>query len=92
MNSLLQQMLACLCMQVRVIGARYGKWGLDNYGKTPKKVDALEFYPARLRALLPQIKEAQAQAGEQALPSAFVTFKDRHTQVVAGDIGRRSNA
>ncbi|KAK9819826.1 hypothetical protein WJX72_002804 [[Myrmecia] bisecta] len=68
---------------VRVIGARYGKWGLDNYGKTPKKVDALKFYPARLRALLPQIKEAQAKASEQALPSAFVTFKDRHTQVVA---------
>ena len=45
--------------QVRVIGARYGKWGREKYGAKPQKVDALEFYPDRLRELWDRIQEEQ---------------------------------
>lgn len=30
-------------LQVVVLGARYGRWGLETYGPAPVKVDKLEF-------------------------------------------------
>ncbi len=51
--------MVCCPVQVRVIGARYGKWGRDKYGAKPQKVDALEFYPDRLRELWDRIQEEQ---------------------------------
>jgi len=46
-------------VQVRVVGAQYGKWGREKYGVKPQKVDALEFYPDRLRELWERIQEEQ---------------------------------
>ncbi|DBA75042.1 hypothetical protein WJX77_009599 [Trebouxia sp. C0004] len=68
---------------VRVIGARYGKWGRDRYGAKPQKVDALEFYPDRLRELWDRIQEEQGKAKDKALSTAFVTFKDTFTTTIA---------
>ena len=41
----------------------------------PVKVDAMEFWPLRLRYLLDAIKLEQAEALKKPIPSAFVTFK-----------------
>lgn len=46
-------------MQVRVTGAQYGKWGKDKYGLKPQKLDALDFYPDRLRELWRAMQEEQ---------------------------------
>ncbi|KAK9845039.1 hypothetical protein WJX74_009951 [Apatococcus lobatus] len=69
--------------QVRVIGLRYGSWGLQKYGKKPVKVDALEFWPARLEHLQHEIKAEQPHAEDATLSNAFVTFKYRKEQVQA---------
>jgi hypothetical protein len=47
------------------------------------QVDALHFYADRLRELLSQIaaeKEACLPPNESAMPSAFVTFRERRDQ------------
>ena len=49
-------------VQVRVSGAQYGKWGREKYGLKPQKIDALEFYPDRLRELWARIQEEQVCA------------------------------
>ena len=64
-----------MLMQVRVVGALLGPWGKEKYGMKPVKVDALEFYPARLIELRRQIREAEPQAHVDFYPSSFVTFR-----------------
>jgi hypothetical protein len=68
---------------VRIYPAYYGKWGEQTFGDKPKKVDALEFFTIRLRYLKDQIVEEQGKARDNALPTAFVTFKTRMAQTVA---------
>jgi hypothetical protein len=63
------------CAQVRVVGALLGAWGLQRYGKKPAKVDALDFYPARLAELRRLIREAEPAARCDFYPAAFVTFR-----------------
>ncbi len=62
-------------LQVKVVGAKYGMWGLRKYGTTLTNVDALLFWPDRLACLADQIKVEQRRALKLAVPSAFVTFK-----------------
>ena len=62
-------------VQVRVIGLQYGSWGITNYGVKPVKVDALDFWPARLKKLRELILDEQPLARSRAMPTAFVTFK-----------------
>ncbi len=62
-------------LQVKVVGAKYGMWGLRKYGTTLTNVDALVFWPDRLACLADQIKVEQRRALKLAVPSAFVTFK-----------------
>ena len=57
-------MIVWLGGQVRVTGAQYGKWGREKYGLKPQKLDALEFYPDRLKELWSSIQK------EQVCPSA----------------------
>lgn len=64
-----------LPVQVRVIGLQYGSWGITNYGVKPVKMDALEFWPARLTKLRELILDEQPLARSRAMPTAFVTFK-----------------
>lgn len=47
--------------QVRVTGAQYGKWGREKYGLKPQKLDALEFYPDRLKELWSNIQKEQVR-------------------------------
>ncbi|KAK9864573.1 hypothetical protein WJX84_004373 [Apatococcus fuscideae] len=68
---------------VRVIGLQYGSWGIQTYGVKPVKLDALDFWPARLTKLRELILAEQPVARGQAMPTAFVTFKRRREQVVA---------
>lgn len=68
----------------RVIGATMGQWGKDKYGTKPKKVDAFEYYADRMEHLWGCIQDEQENARRHAFPSAFVTFKKRTAQVVAG--------
>ncbi|KAK9852109.1 hypothetical protein WJX84_005426 [Apatococcus fuscideae] len=69
--------------QVRVIGVRYGSWGMQKYGKKPVKVDQLDFWPARLTQLRQEITAEQPRVQDMPLPNAFITFKHRREQVVA---------
>ncbi len=62
-------------LQVRVIGLQYGSWGIHNYGVKPVKVDALDWWPARLNKLRELILAEQPLALSRARPTAFVTFK-----------------
>lgn len=62
-------------MQVRVIGVRYGSWGMQKYGKKPVKVDQLDFWPARLTQLRQEITAEQPRVQDMPLPNAFITFK-----------------
>jgi hypothetical protein len=62
-------------LQVKVVGAKYGMWGLRKYGTTLTNVDAMVFWPDRLACLADQIKSEQRRALKLAVPSAFVTFK-----------------
>ncbi|KAG2435998.1 hypothetical protein HYH02_011711 [Chlamydomonas schloesseri] len=70
--------------QVWVLGAMYGEWGKSYLGtKWFKKVDAVDWWTARLRHLRDRISEEQAKAQRKAAPSAFVTFNTRMSQAVA---------
>ncbi|KAL0039508.1 hypothetical protein WJX77_000232 [Trebouxia sp. C0004] len=69
--------------KVKVVGAKYGMWGLRKYGTTLTNVDALVFWPDRLACLADQIQVEQRRALKLAVPSAFVTFKTRRAQVIA---------
>ena len=62
-------------MQVKVVGPKYGMWGLRKYGTTLKNIDCLEFWPDRLRCLSDLIQQQQEAAKKLAVPAAFVTFK-----------------
>ena len=62
-------------VQVRVIGLQYGSWGITTYGVKPVKVDALDFWPARLNKLRELILDEQPLARSRTMPTAFVTFK-----------------
>ena len=62
-------------MQLKIIGPKYGMWGLRKYGTTLTLVDALVFWPDRLSCLADMIKVEQEKARKLAVPSAFVTFK-----------------
>lgn len=66
-----------------VVGKTMGKWGTERYGLKPKKVDAFEFYCDRLAHLREEIAKEQKAAKAKPLPSAFVQFKSRRTQVIA---------
>lgn len=46
---------------MRVTGAQYGKWGREKYGLKPQKLDALEFYPDRLKELWSNIQKEQVR-------------------------------
>ncbi len=70
-----------IALQVRVLGLKHGAWGVERYGNRPMKVDALEFYPAKLAELLRLMAERQAAARSSFVPTAFVTFKTRRAQV-----------
>ncbi|CAL5228475.1 g11617 [Coccomyxa viridis] len=69
--------------KVNVNGMMYGGWGRENYGTTPTKVDALEFWPARMKELRRLILEEQQKALKKTVPCAFVTFKHHVSQVKA---------
>ena len=58
-----------------MIGLQYGSWGIQTYGVKPVKLDALDFWPARLTKLRELILAEQPVARGQAMPTAFVTFK-----------------
>jgi hypothetical protein len=69
-----------------VSGALAGEWGRAKYGLDAKgsvKVDAVQHCLDRMEALEEQIKVKQGNAREHPSASAFVTFKDRRTQVLA---------
>ena len=65
----------CFGLQLKIIGPKYGMWGLRKYGTTLTLVDALVFWPDRLACLADLIKLEQDKARKLAVPSAFVTFK-----------------
>ncbi|KAK9840790.1 hypothetical protein WJX81_004889 [Elliptochloris bilobata] len=67
----------------RVVGVKYGQWGREKYGVSPAKVDAMEFYVARLEELRRLIHQEQQAAKHSTVPSAFVTFKRCRAQVTA---------
>ncbi|KAG2426181.1 hypothetical protein HXX76_013162 [Chlamydomonas incerta] len=70
--------------QVWVLGALYGEWGKSHLGtKGLTKVDAVEWWTARLKHLRERILEEQSKAQRKAAPSAFVTFNKRMSQSVA---------
>ncbi|CAK0785988.1 hypothetical protein CVIRNUC_009201 [Coccomyxa viridis] len=69
--------------KVRVNGILYGGWGRENYGTKPIKVEALEFWPARMKELRRLIFEEQQKAREKTVPAAFVTFRKHVSQVKA---------
>ena len=62
-------------LQVNVVGAKYGMWGLRQFGPKPVKLDCLDFWPQRLMFLAEQIREQQRVAHNRPTPAAFVTFK-----------------
>lgn len=69
-----------------VRGALAGEWGRSKYGVDAKgstKVDAVQYCLDKMEALEAQIKKKQEDAKSRPSPSAFVTFKDRRTQVLA---------
>ncbi|KAK9811621.1 hypothetical protein WJX72_007134 [[Myrmecia] bisecta] len=68
---------------VTVLGVKHGSWGRERFGKRPSRVDALEYYPAKLRELVRLMEERQRAARQRFVPTAFVTFKTRRAQVVA---------
>ena len=61
--------------KVSVFGPALGKWGIEHYGKGTAKVDAVDFYLARLDHLKSVILQGQKEAIAKPEPSAFVTFK-----------------
>ena len=67
-------------MQVRVTGAQYGKWGKQKYGLKPQKLDALDFYPDRLRELWRAMQEEQVSPAlsSQPLPCASCWLQCGH--------------
>ena len=73
--SIINIIVIIVWLQVKVVGAKYGMWGLRKYGTTLTNVDALLFWPDRLACLADQIKTEQRRALKLAVPSAFVTFK-----------------
>ena len=59
-----------------VVGALYGAWGQRRYpGKTPVRVDALQFLTERLQELRSQIQDHRQPASDTATATAFVSFK-----------------
>ena len=64
-----------LVLQLKILGAQYGMWGVRKYGTILTQVDALVFWPDRLTCLADMIKIEQEKARKLAVPSAFVTFK-----------------
>ena len=64
-----------MALQVKVVGPKYGMWGLRKYGTTLKNIDCLEFWPERLHCLSDLIQQEQEAAKKLAVPAAFVTFK-----------------
>lgn len=64
-----------MVLQAKVVGPKYGMWGLRKYGTTMKNIDCLEFWPDRLRYLSELIQQQQEAARKLAVPAAFVTFK-----------------
>eukprot|EP00884_Botryococcus_braunii_P010053 jgi/Botrbrau1/19049/Bobra.0100s0073.2 len=77
--------------QVSVLPLKYGAWGKATYGTAISvKVDALEFYIARMtelrRLILLKQVETKQDAKEHVNPTAFVTFKTRKMQVVASSV------
>lgn len=64
---------------------KLGEWGKSmGYGKgLLKRVDAFEYYDARLTELEHLIDTEQHLTGKMNWPSAFVTFKSRRVQSAA---------
>ena len=62
-------------LQVNVVGAKYGMWGLRRFGPKPVQLDCLDFWPQRLMFLAEQICEQQRVAHNRPTPAAFVTFR-----------------
>jgi hypothetical protein len=59
-----------------VVGPRHGAWGVERYGVTPCKADALDFYTGALQQQLRELQQLQHQVRHQLpRPAAFVTFK-----------------
>lgn len=69
--------------QKTVIGKTMGAWGSEKYGMKPKKVDAFEFYVDRLQYLREEVLSEQKAAKNNALPSAFVSFRSTRAQAMA---------
>lgn len=69
--------------QVRVLGGTMGEWGRENFGMKPVKKDALEYWPMRLDRLREEILKETEITRSKTVPCAFVTFRNRRSQVVA---------
>ena len=66
----------CAVMQTRVIGAKYGKWGKQNYGGWwPVKTDQMDWYVKRCKELRRLILAEQEKCSVKPGPTAFVTFR-----------------
>ncbi|KAG2494790.1 hypothetical protein HYH03_007033 [Edaphochlamys debaryana] len=70
--------------KILVLGARYGAWGREHLGtKGFRRVDAVDFWLARLKHLRGKIMDAQEEAAGRYAPSAFVIFNTRMAQAVS---------
>ena len=64
-----------LTLQTRVAGLKYGKWGRENFGAKPTKVDAIQWYTMRLEELRRQMALEMEPEHRDLTSTAFVTFK-----------------
>jgi len=70
-------------MQVFLLVPLLGDWGKKMYGGFIKRVDAFEYYTARLTELDRLIASEQPLTQQMNWPTAFVTFKTRRDQAVS---------
>ncbi|KAI7841239.1 hypothetical protein COHA_005076 [Chlorella ohadii] len=73
---------------ITVVPAKWGGWGLQRYGASPRRVDALQHYRDRLAEVWRQMAEEREGALLRVAPSAFVTFRTRGAQVAHVGAGR----
>ncbi|GMH37685.1 hypothetical protein BSKO_05558 [Bryopsis sp. KO-2023] len=70
-------------MQVRLIPIKEGAWAREKYGAKPTKVDKLTFLVDSLKRVKGEVEKKQEEFENEFVPTAFVTFRTRHAQVVS---------